>query len=201
MTIVSSRLLSKLFSRNSVKRVRGLPYPPSRYFSAATASSTAGAPGLPLEKGEKLSEPSDSRMPSEKVQRLVEEIVSLSLLDVADLNKALKKRLNLPDAPMMMTLPAVAGSPAPAAASTEAATEAQDVPQKMTFSVKLTKFDDSKKIALIKEVRNAISGLNLVQAKKFVDSAPAVVKEDLGKTEAEELKAALEKAGGVCEII
>uniref|UniRef100_F1LCH2 39S ribosomal protein L12 n=1 Tax=Ascaris suum TaxID=6253 RepID=F1LCH2_ASCSU len=204
MTIASSRVMSRFFTRNSVKRLlRGLPYPPSRYFSAtATASSTTGAPGLPLEKGDKLSEPSDSRVPSEKVQRLVEEIVSLSLLDVADLNKALKKRLNLPDAPMMVAAPAVAGSPAPAtAASTEAASEAQDVPQKMTFSVKLTKFDDSKKIALIKEIRNAISGLNLVQAKKFVDSAPAVVKEDLGKTEAEELKAALEKAGGICEIV
>lgn len=85
------------------------------YFTSATAtaSSTTGAPGLPLEKGDKLSEPSDSRVPSEKVQRLVEEIVSLSLLDVADLNKALKKRLNLPDAPMMVAAPAVAGSPAP----------------------------------------------------------------------------------------
>ncbi|VDK34016.1 unnamed protein product [Anisakis simplex] len=71
----------------------------------------------------------------------------------------------------------------------------------MTFSVKLSKFDEKKKIALIKEIRNAIQGLNLVQAKKFVDAAPAVVREDMGKAEAEELKAALEKAGGVCEIV
>ncbi|KAK6044300.1 Ribosomal protein L7/L12 domain protein [Cooperia oncophora] len=71
----------------------------------------------------------------------------------------------------------------------------------MTFSVKLTKFDDAKKIALIKEIRSAISGLNLVQAKKFVETAPVVVREDMGKAEAEELKAALEKAGATIEIV
>ena len=63
------------------------------------------------------------------------------------------------------------------------------------------KFDDTKKIALIKEIRNIISGLNLVQAKKFVDSIPAVVKEDLNKDEVEQLKAALEKVGAVCEVV
>ncbi|KIH61155.1 Ribosomal protein L7/L12 domain protein [Ancylostoma duodenale] len=63
----------------------------------------------------------------------------------------------------------------------------------MTFSVKLTKFDDTKKIAVIKEIRNLVPGLNLVQAKKFVETAPVVVKEDMGKAEAEEMKKALEK--------
>lgn len=73
--------------------------------------------------------------------------------------------------------------------------------KKTSFSLKLTKFEDAKKIALIKEIRGAISGLNLVQAKKFVDSLPGVVKEDLSKQEAEELKAKLEKVGATCEIV
>lgn len=85
----------------------------------------------------------------------------------------------------------------------------------MTFSVKLTKFDDAKKIALIKEIRTAVPGLNLVQAKKvtilsyccifsivqFVETAPVVVKEDMGKQEAEDMKALLEKAGATIEIV
>ena len=67
--------------------------------------------------------------------------------------------------------------------------------------MKLTKFDDTKKIALIKEIRNAVSGLNLVQAKKFVETAPVEVKADLGKNEADELKKLLESVGGVCEVV
>lgn len=64
----------------------------------------------------------------------------------------------------------------------------------------LNSFDETKKVPLIKEIRNVIPGLNLVQAKKFVDSIPAVIKQDIGKGEADELKAMLEKVGGVCEI-
>lgn len=67
--------------------------------------------------------------------------------------------------------------------------------------MKLTKFDEAKKIALIKEIRSAIAGLNLVQAKKFVESAPVEVKGDLGKNEADELKALLEKVGATCEVV
>lgn len=84
----------------------------------------------------------------------------------------------------------------------EPVAEVEDnTPKKISFSVKLLKFDESKKIGLIKEIRNVISGLNLVQAKKFVEGAPAEVKKDLGKNEAEELKALLESQGGTVEIV
>lgn len=152
------------------------------------------AAGLPLNEGSPAPLPSEDRAISAKVSSLVEEIANLSLLDVSDLNWALKKRLNIPDQPLMA---AAAAAPA-AQAEAEAAS---DVPQKMTFTVKLTKFDDTKKIAIIKEIRNAIPGLNLVQAKKFVETAPVNVKEDLGKAEADELKAILEKAGATIEIV
>ena len=55
-------------------------------------------------------------------------------------------------------------------------------------------------MALIKEIKNNVEGMNLVQAKKFVESAPAVVKTDLSKDEAEALKSTLEAVGGTCRI-
>ena len=55
-------------------------------------------------------------------------------------------------------------------------------------------------VALIKELKNQLEGMNLVQAKKFVESAPAMVKSDMSKTEVEDLKKAIEAAGGECEI-
>ena len=61
-------------------------------------------------------------------------------------------------------------------------------------------FSADKKVALIKEIKNNVEGMNLVQAKKFVESAPAVVKTDLSKDEADKLKAALELVGGTCKI-
>jgi len=82
------------------------------------------------------------------------------------------------------------------------------------------KFDDKQKVALIKEVKNLLEGMNLVQvstilimsmiqisyeilqfqAKKFVESAPTVIKSDIGKDEAERLKEAFTKVGAECVI-
>lgn len=57
------------------------------------------------------------------------------------------------------------------------------------------KFDDKQKVPLIKEIKSLLPGTNLVQAKKFVESAPQVVKADIPKEEAEKLKEALSKVG------
>lgn len=64
----------------------------------------------------------------------------------------------------------------------------------------MTKYDEKQKVALIKEIKNTFEGMNLVQAKKFVESVPALVKEDITKEEAEKLKATLEKIGATIEI-
>ena len=69
-----------------------------------------------------------------------------------------------------------------------------------SFTLKMEKFDDGKKVALIKEIKNQIEGMNLVQAKKFVESCPAVVKSDIAKDEAEKLKTIFEAAGATCTI-
>nr|CAD7434580.1 unnamed protein product [Timema monikensis] len=135
---------------------------------------------------------------SPKIEKLVTDISQLNLLEVADLSDALKKRLNLPDTPVMAM-----GSFAPAgAAQVSAEDEEEAAPKKVqtSFTVKLVKFDDKQKVALIKEIKNLLEGMNLVQAKKFVESAPTIVKGDIGKDEAEKLKEALVKVGAVIEI-
>ena len=89
---------------------------------------------------------------------------------------------------------------APAAPAKEEEEEQAPVAVQTSFTLKLDAFDAGKKVALIKEIKNNIEGMNLVQAKKFVESAPAVVKTDLSKEEAEKLKTVLEAAGGTCKI-
>ena len=70
-----------------------------------------------------------------------------------------------------------------------------------SFTLKMEKYDEGKKVALIKEIKNQIEGMNLVQAKKFVESCPAVVKSDIAKEDAEKLKTAFEAAGATCTIV
>lgn len=129
---------------------------------------------------------------SPKIQQLVNDIASLTLLEVSDLNELLKKTLNIQDVGMM-PMGAMAASPAPQAAEEE---EAPVKKEKTHFTVKLTELKAAEKVKLIKEVKNCIQGLNLVQAKKLVESLPQEIRANVSKEEAEKLKAALEAAGG-----
>lgn len=131
---------------------------------------------------------------SPKIQQLVNDIASLTLLEVSDLNELLKKTLNIQDVGMM-PMGAVAGLAAPAAQATEE-DEAPAKKEKTHFTVKLTELKAAEKVKLIKEVKNCIQGLNLVQAKKLVESLPQEIRANVSKEEAEKLKAALEAAGG-----
>ncbi|KAJ2939749.1 hypothetical protein O0L34_g17940 [Tuta absoluta] len=131
---------------------------------------------------------------SPKIDDLVTQISQLNLLEVSELSQVLKRRLNLPDAPMMP----VGGFMAAAPAEEEEAATPKAV--KTSFTVKMTKFDEKQKVALIKEVKGLLEGFNLVQAKKFVESCPTVVKADISKDEAEKLKEALSKVGAIIEI-
>uniref|UniRef100_A0A3Q3WIU4 Large ribosomal subunit protein bL12m n=1 Tax=Mola mola TaxID=94237 RepID=A0A3Q3WIU4_MOLML len=128
---------------------------------------------------------------SPKIQQLVNDIASLTLLEVSDLNELLKKTLNIQDIGMMP----MAASAAPVAqAPEEEAAPAKK--EKTHFTVKLTELKAAEKVKLIKEVKNCIQGLNLVQAKKLVESLPQEIRANVSKEEAEKLKAALEAAGG-----
>ncbi|KPJ17654.1 39S ribosomal protein L12, mitochondrial [Papilio machaon] len=132
---------------------------------------------------------------SPKIEKIVADITNLNLLEVSELSQVLKKRLNLPDAPAMPI-----GGFAMAAPAAQEEEEAAPKAVKTNFTVKMTKFDDKQKVALIKEVKSLLEGFNLVQAKKFVESVPTVVKADISKDEAEKLKEALTKVGAVIEI-
>jgi large subunit ribosomal protein L7/L12 len=121
------------------------------------------------------------------VAELVEKIEKLTLLEAAELKKALEEKFGVTAAaPMMMAGPAAA---APAAAAAEAQTE---------FAVVL-KEAGAQKINVIKVVR-AATGLGLKEAKDLVDGAPKTVKEGLSKDDAEKLKKELEEAGGKVEL-
>ncbi|XP_048846720.1 39S ribosomal protein L12, mitochondrial-like [Brienomyrus brachyistius] len=130
---------------------------------------------------------------SPKIQRLVNEIAGLTLLEVSDLNELLKKTLNIQDVGVLPT-GAMAGAVAPAAQSVEE--EVVPVKEKSLFIVKLTELKAAEKVKLIKEVKNCVQGLNLVQAKKLVESLPQEIRANVSKEEAEKMKAALEAAGG-----
>ncbi|XP_052902490.1 uncharacterized protein LOC128310004 [Anopheles moucheti] len=162
-----------------------------RHAEAAVASSGAEKLTIPVPEG--TDKPADPKLVS-----IVDSIAKLNLLEVSELSTLLKRKLNLPDTAMMPAgFGAFAGGAAPAAVEEE---EAAPKVVKTTFKVKLVKFDEKQKVALIKEVKNLLEGMNLVQAKKFVESAPTVVKDDIPKDEAEKLKEAFTKVGAVIEI-
>merc|ERR1719160_1169617 len=99
--------------------------------------------------------------------------------------------------PMQGMMPG-AGAAAPAAApAAEAPAEAEKV--KAVVTVRLTAFDEKKKIAVIKEVR-AITGLGLKESKDFVEGLPKVLQKGVEREKAEEMKAKIEAAGGTCTL-
>ena len=122
------------------------------------------------------------------VLEIVEKIEKLTLMEAAELKKALEEKFGVTAAAPMM----FAGA-APAAVGAAPAVE-----EKTEFTVEL-KSAGAQKINVIKVVR-AATGLGLKEAKDLVDGAPKVVKEGLNKDEAEKLKKELEEAGGQVEL-
>ena len=120
------------------------------------------------------------------LSKLVDELSSLTVLEAAELAKALEEKWGVSAAA------AVAAAPAAAAAAGPAAEEQTE------FDVILVN-DGGKKINVIKEVR-AITQLGLGEAKALVEGAPKPVKEGVNKAEAEELKKRLEEAGATVEL-
>ena len=117
------------------------------------------------------------------IQKLVEELSKLSVLEAVELSKALEETWGVSAAAAV----AVAAGPVAAAAE-----------EKSEFDVILAEIG-ANKLAVIKAVKEA-TGLGLSEAKALVESAPKAVKEGLAKDEAEKLKAALEAAGAKVEM-
>ena len=121
----------------------------------------------------------------EKIEKLIEEIDSLTVVELADLVKAIEEKYGV-------SAVAAAAPAAGAVAGGDAAAE------KTEFDVVLTDAGDQK-IKVIKVVRDA-TGLGLKEAKELVDGAPKTVKEAVAKEEAEELKAKFVEVGATVEL-
>jgi large subunit ribosomal protein L7/L12 len=119
------------------------------------------------------------------LQKIVDDLSGLTVLEAADLAKMLEEKWGVSAAAAV----AVAAGPAAAAAPAEEKTE---------FTVVLAAIGE-KKIEVIKEVR-ALTGLGLKEAKDLVEGAPKPVKEGVNKEEAEKIKATLEKVGAKVEL-
>ena len=119
------------------------------------------------------------------LQKIVDDLSTLTVLEAADLAKMLEEKWGVSAAAAV----AVAAGPAAAAAVAEEKTE---------FTVMLTSAGD-KKIEVIKEVR-ALTGLGLKEAKDLVEGAPKTVKDGVNKDEAAKIKATLEKVGAKVEL-
>ena len=124
-------------------------------------------------------------MASEKITNILEEIKSLTIVELADLVKAVEEEFGV-SAAAPVGVVAVAGAAAPAAE------------EKTEFDVVLKSFG-AKKLDVIKAVRE-ITGLGLKEAKEMVEGAPKTVKEGVSKDEAETVKKALEAAGAEVEV-
>jgi large subunit ribosomal protein L7/L12 len=121
-----------------------------------------------------------------KIEKLVEDLSGLTVLEAADLAKLLEEKWGVSAAaPVAAAAPAASAAAAPAAEKTE-------------FTVVLADAGD-KKINVIKEIR-AITGLGLKEAKDLVEGAPKEVKADVSKDEAAKIKKQLEDAGAKVEL-
>ena len=120
-------------------------------------------------------------------QALVDQLSGLTVLEIADLVKQLEEKWGVSAA-----APAAAAAAGPAAA-------AAPVEEKTSFDVVLLEAGGNK-IAVIKEVRAAVAGLGLAEAKALVESAPKSLKEGVTKEEADEIKKKIEAAGAKVEI-
>ena len=119
-----------------------------------------------------------------KLEKLVDELSTLTVLEASELSKLLEEKWGV-SAAAPVAMAAAGGAAAPAAEAVEEQTE---------FTVILTAGGD-KKINVIKEVRSVRPDLGLKEAKDLVEAAPANVKENVSKQEAEEVKKKLEEAG------
>jgi large subunit ribosomal protein L7/L12 len=126
---------------------------------------------------------------SERVEKLVEEIKGLTLLEAADLVKRLEEALGVSAAAAPVVMAGAAGGAAPAAAPAEEQTE---------FSVVLTAVG-ANKINVIKAVRE-VTSLGLKEAKDLVEAAPKAIKEGVNKEEAETIKKKFTEAGATVEV-
>ena len=122
-------------------------------------------------------------------EEILEAIANMTVLEVSELVKAMEEKFGVSAAAPVAIAAVGAAGAAPAAA----------VEEQTEFNVILKAFDDSKKIAVIKEVR-AVTGLGLKEAKDLVEGAPKPLKEGISKEDAAKIKEQITAAGGTVEV-
>ncbi|OMJ07367.1 54S ribosomal protein L12, mitochondrial [Smittium culicis] len=161
----------------------------SRAFSVTASRASPAAAGesnpLPI-PNTTASAPVDPKLVS-----IIDDISKLTLLETSQLVDALKARFNITEAIH------VASGPAQPAAAAAAPVEPA---AKSDYTIKLDKFDPAQKAKVIREIKALLPELNLIAAKKFVEEAPKVIKENVPKDEAEKIKATLEALGATIHL-
>ena len=160
-----------------------------RYFSAEEAV-----------KEIKLPHTNDPSAPLDpEVEKVVEAVCSLNLLQISQMTTELKIRLNLPDVAPQMMMGGGGGAAAGGAGGAAGGEAAAPAEEKTDFDVKLTGFDDKAKIKVIKEVR-ALTGLGLKEAKAAVEAVPNTIGKGMKKEDAEAWVEKIKAVGGHVEL-
>lgn len=134
-------------------------------------------------------EPKKAAKPaSANLEKIIESIEKLSVLELADLVKALEEKFGVSSTPVAMAAPVSGGAP-----------QGEAVPEQTSFNVILSS-SGANKIAAIKAVREIVPTLGLKEAKDLVEAAPKPVLEGVNKATAEEAKAKLTAAGATVEL-
>ncbi|CAI5983641.1 unnamed protein product [Closterium sp. NIES-65] len=206
-------LHSRIFPRPAFIPAPCLPHPPLRAASRAPFSSAAdsappdsSSPDPPPSASHPPSAPNSTKTPApptERVGKLADQILGLTLLEMSELTAVIRKRLGMPanagmgGMPMgMMMMP---GGAAPGGGGGGEAAPAAAVEEKTAFDVKLEGFDAAAKLKVIKEVRS-IAGLGLKEAKEFVEKAPVVVKAGVSKEDAAAIAEKLKAVGATVAV-
>jgi len=128
---------------------------------------------------------------TEKLEKIIEELKTLTLVETAELVKKIEETFGVDASSSIIPTNLIAGIPG---GSTNAAPSAPVVEEKTTFDIILTEVPADKKIAILKIVRN-LTGLGLKESKDIVDNTPKTLKESVSKEEADSIKKELETAG------
>lgn len=151
---------------------------------------------LPADYDPSKFDPTEHRSPpTDRVFRLVDEVTSLTLIEIAQLSSLLMKRLKMSQPPVVGVMkPGAAAAAGLAGMSAKGAAKEEAKVEKTVFEVKLESFEASAKIKIIKEVRS-FTELGLKEAKDLVEKAPAVVKAGVSKEEGEKIVDKLKALG------
>ncbi|KAF3787862.1 50S ribosomal protein L7/L12 [Nymphaea thermarum] len=150
---------------------------------------------LPADYDPATFDPTEHRSPpTDRVFRLVDEVSSLTLLEVAELSDIIMAKLGMKEKPVIAVMKAGTTAPSMAAVKGAGAAAEEKKTEKTVFEVRLDGYDAAAKIKIIKEVRS-FTELGLKEAKDLVEKTPAVIKKGVSKEEGEQIVEKLKALG------